>query len=128
MERRIIVAWAAYARFHLSAGPTHKPCAAGAGAVVPKTGRVESGLERELSARHDIGPAERAALRAQARAVDRADGGEDTDAVTRANAVYLDLREAAGLSAAGAKPADDFERLMAEAMRPTPGTRDTAND
>lgn len=128
MDGRIIVAWAADARFHLSAGPTHERCVAGAGAVVPKTGRVEAGLERELFARRDIGPAERAALRAQARAVDKAEGGEDTGAVSRANAVYLDLREAAGLSAAGTKPADDFERLMAEAMRPTPGNRDTANE
>ena len=91
-------------------------------------GRVEGGLDRELVTRHDIGPAERAALRAQARAVDRSEAAEDTDAVTRANGVYLEMREAAGLSAAGTKPADDFERLLAEAMRPTPGYRDATND
>ena len=93
-----------------------------------RTGRVENGLERELATRHDIGPAERAALRAQARAVDTAEGMVDEpDAVSRASAVYLDLRTAAGLSAAGAKPADDFERLLAEAMRPTPGNSNAAN-
>ena len=91
-------------------------------------GRVESGLERELVTRHDLGPAERAALRSQARAVDTAEGAADSDAVTRANVAYLALREAAGLSAAGAKPADDFERLMADAMRPTPGDSHTAHD
>ena len=92
-----------------------------------ETGRVENGLDKELQVRGDIGPAERAALRAQARAVDRAEGGRDTDSVSRANAVYLEMREAAGLSAAGAKPADDFEKLLAEAMRPTPGTRDATD-
>jgi hypothetical protein len=94
----------------------------------PKLGRVENGLDRELVTRHDLGPAERAALRSQARAIDRAELAEDTDAVTRANLAYLALREAAGLSAAGAKPADDFERLMADAMRPTPGDSDTAHN
>ena len=89
-----------------------------------RVGRVEGGLDRELVTRHDIGPAERAALRAQAHAVDLGEAAEDVDGLTRANAVYLDLREAAGLSAAGAKPADDFEQLMAAAMRPTPGIRD----
>jgi hypothetical protein len=91
-------------------------------------GRVEAGLERELVTRHDIGHAERAALRAQARAIDRAEAEHEADTVTRANGVYLAMREAAGLSAAGAKPADDFERLLAAAMRPTPGTSDTAHD
>jgi hypothetical protein len=92
-----------------------------------RIGRVEGGLNRELTTRHDIGPAERAALRAQARAVDTAEGAGDPELVTRSNAVYLDLRTAAGLSAAGDKPADDFERLLANAMRPTPGTGDTAH-
>jgi hypothetical protein len=92
-----------------------------------RVGRVETGLERELATRHDIGPAERAALRAQARAVDTAEAEISPDAVSRASAVYLDLRTAAGLSAAGAKPADDFERLLAEAMRPTPGNSNAEN-
>ena len=82
-------------------------------------------MDRELVTRHDIGASERAALRAQARAVDRGEQLADSDAVTRANAVFLELREAAGLSAAGAKPSDDFERLLADALRPTPGRRNT---
>jgi hypothetical protein len=92
-----------------------------------KRARVEAGLERELVTRQDIGQAERAALRAQARAIDVAEAAADSDAVTRANAAYLPMREAAGLSASGAKPADDFERLLAAAVRPTPGTRDTSH-
>lgn len=93
-----------------------------------RRGRVEAGLETELVTRHDLGSAERAALRAQARAVDTAERNGDTDAVTRANACYLELREAAGLSASGARPADDFEKLMAAALRPTPGDSDTAHN
>jgi hypothetical protein len=96
-------------------------------AKTPRVGRVEAGLERELPTRHDIGAAERSALRAQAAAVDMATAFGDPEAVSRANAVYLDLRTAAGLSAAGAKPTDDFESLMARAMRPTPGDSDTAD-
>jgi hypothetical protein len=93
----------------------------------PRIGRVETGLAKELATRHDIGPAERVALRAQARAVDTAEGQADAYAVTSASAVYLTLREAAGLSASGAKPADDFEQLLARALRPTPGDSDTAH-
>src|SRR5215831_2176501 len=89
-----------------------------------RVGRVEAALNRELADRHDIGHAERAALRAQAAAVDLGESRHDPDAVTRANVAFLSLREAAGLSASGAKPVDDFERLLASAMRPTPGTRD----
>jgi hypothetical protein len=92
-----------------------------------KIGRVESGLNRELSDRQDIGPAERGALRAQARAVDTAEHAAEPEAVSRCNSVYLDLRTAAGLSAAGTKPSDDFEQLLARAMRPTAGDSDTAD-
>jgi hypothetical protein len=92
-----------------------------------KRGRVEAGLDRELATRHDIGPAERGALRAQARAVDMAEAAAEPDSVSKSNAVYLDLRTAAGLSAAGAKPADDFEQLLARAMRPTAGDSDSAD-
>ena len=87
-------------------------------------GRVETALNRELRTRNDIGTAQRAALRAAARAVDRADEQRDSDAVARANAGYLAHMEAAGLSAGGAKPVDDFERLLAEAMRPSSGNLD----
>lgn len=84
-------------------------------------------MDNELRTRQDIGQAERAALRAQARAVDGAERVGDPEATSKASAVYLDLRTAAGLSAQGAKPADDFEHLLARAMRPTPGLSDSAN-
>jgi hypothetical protein len=84
-------------------------------------GRVESGLNQDLRIRPDIGTTERAALRAQARAVDGAEHKADTDAVTRANAVYLQLRQAAGLSAGGTKAVDAWDSLMADVLRATPG-------
>lgn len=99
----------------------------GYGRIVPRRGRVEGGLERELADRRDIGAAERSALRAQARAVDVAERAHDSDAVTRANACYLDLRTAAGLSSAGARPVDVGEQLLAEIMRPGAGSFDTPN-
>jgi hypothetical protein len=92
-----------------------------------KVGRVESGLERDLATRHDIGPSERSALRAQAHGVDMAETAGDSDALSRASAVYLTLREAAGLSAAGSKPVDSIDAFMAELARATPGTRDAAD-
>jgi Spy/CpxP family protein refolding chaperone len=91
-------------------------------------GRVEVGLNSELVTRSDIGKAERAALRAQARAVDRAEYARELDMVTRANAVYLQLRQAAGLSAGGAKTVDAWDSLMADVLRATPGDSKPAND
>jgi len=92
-----------------------------------RVGRVENGLDRELAAgREDIRQAERAALRAQARAVDMAESQKDPDAVSRANAVYLQLREAAALSVAGSKPSDPWADLMAEITRPGAAPSDTA--
>jgi hypothetical protein len=90
-------------------------------------GRAETGLERELLDRRDIGKAERAALRTQARAVDVAERAREPDAVTRANAVYLDLRKAAGLTSGGAQPVDVFEQLLAEISRPSAGSSDVPN-
>ena len=92
-----------------------------------RVGRVENGLDRELATRDDVKAAERAALRAQARAVDMAEKAADPDAVSRANAVYLQLREAAALSVAGSKPADPWADLMAEITRPGAAPSDTAN-
>lgn len=80
-----------------------------------------------LVTRHDVKSAERSALRSQARAIDTAEAKRDSDAVTRANAVYLQLREAAGLSSGGAKPTDAWDSLMAEIIRPTSGTIDAPN-
>ena len=90
-------------------------------------GRVEKGLSTDLRGRPDIPAAERAALRSQARAIDVAEAQRDVDGVTRANAVYLTLRTAAGLSAAGAKQGDAWDSVLAEAMRPTPGVSDAAD-
>jgi hypothetical protein len=92
-----------------------------------RLGRIENGLGRDLATRHDIPAAERAALRAQARAVDVAEAARDSDAVSRANAVYLDLRRAAGLSADGSKPGDAIDVLVAELLRPGPGVSDIPN-
>ena len=92
-----------------------------------RVGRVEVALGHELATRHDIGRAERAALRAQARAVDLGEAARDSDAVSRANAVYLELRTAAGLSCGGARPVDAVDELLAELMRPAAGAGDVPN-
>ena len=92
-----------------------------------RIGRVETGLNADLSTRNDIPKSERAALRAQARAVDVAEGAHDVDQTTRANAVYLQLRSAAGLSSGGAQPVDTFAELLAELSRPSPGGSDLPN-
>jgi hypothetical protein len=90
-----------------------------------RPGRVEAGLDRELSGLPDIGKAERAALRSQARAVDTAEGARDPDAVSRANAVYLDLRRSAGLTGGPVtRSADAFDLWLAEISRPGPGASD----
>jgi hypothetical protein len=92
-----------------------------------RRGRIEAGLDRDLATRHEIPPSERAALRAQARALDVAEERRDVDAVSRASAVYLQLRTAAGLSAAANTP-DEYDRLLADVLRATPGTSDPAHD
>jgi hypothetical protein len=86
--------------------------------------RVEVALDRELKTRADIPGPERAALRAQARAVDVAEGESDPHLVSEANRVYLDLRQAAGLTAGGAASTDTFGELLAELSKPSPGLRD----
>jgi hypothetical protein len=84
-------------------------------------GRVEAGLEVDLLERADIKRGERAALRVQARAVDRAEALGDPDVVTRANDGYLRLRQAAGLTLGGAKPVDAFDELLADLGRASAG-------
>jgi|SRR5580765_3411119 len=90
-------------------------------------GRVESGLERQLRETPNIGPAERAALRAQARAVDVGEHERDPDAVSRASAVYLSLRAAAGMVAGDTRPGDPFDELLRELSQPAAGARDVPN-
>jgi hypothetical protein len=80
-------------------------------------------LDRDLGDRDDLGYAERAALRAQARAVDVAESLADPELVSQANRVYLELRTAAGLTAAGAPATDTFAELLAELNRPSGGVR-----
>jgi hypothetical protein len=92
-----------------------------------KRGRVEVGLEKDLLERRDIGPAQRAALRAQAHAVDLAEAARDPDLLSTAGRVYLDLLAAAGLSAGGAKPVDAFDSLLAELGRAGAGTGNPPN-
>ena len=82
-----------------------------------KRGRVERALEADLLDHREVSPAERAALRAQARAVDVAEARADPDQVSRANVAYLDLRQAAGLTVGGqTKPVDGFDAFMAGLM------------
>jgi hypothetical protein len=90
-----------------------------------RRGRVEAGLDRELAGRPEIGAAERAALRSQARAVDVAELARDPDAVSRGNAVYLDLRRAAGLTGGPiARTVDAFDVWLADITRPGAGASD----
>jgi hypothetical protein len=86
-----------------------------------KRGRAETALEADLMERHDIARTERAALRVQAHAVDLAEVVGDPDLISRANATYLDLRQAAGLTSAGVKPVDAFDQLLAELAQPAAG-------
>lgn len=84
-------------------------------------------MERDLRDRADVGPAERSALRAQARAVDVAEHAHDSDAVSRANGVYLELRQSAGLTGGGPKPVDAFDQLLRQFTEPTAGVSDTSH-
>jgi hypothetical protein len=81
---------------------------------------VEAALDTDLRYRSDIGRAERAALRAQAHAVDLASATGDPELITTANRGYLALREAAALTAGGPEQVDSFAALVAELA--TPGT------
>ena len=91
-----------------------------------KLGRVEAGLDADLLERPDIKKGERAALRAQAHAVDLAEAARDPDLVTRANDGYLRVRISAGLTSGGAKPVDAFDELLAQLA--APGASNAAND
>jgi hypothetical protein len=64
-----------------------------------KIGRCERGLNQDLAKRADIGPAERAALRAHARALDRAEAIGNAHLVNDVCRGYLESRKAAGLVA-----------------------------
>jgi hypothetical protein len=76
-------------------------------------------------ARREVGSAARAALRSQARAIDTAEAMADPELVTKANAVYLEMRHAEGLRPLDASPTDPFADLMARLSRATSGSSDT---
>jgi hypothetical protein len=90
-----------------------------------RNGRVEAALERSLIERKDIGAAQRAQLRAQARAVDVAEAMADPDLVTTASRAYLEALVAAGLTAGGAKPVDAVDAFLAGLLRAGAGGSDT---
>ena len=71
-------------------------------------------MDKALLEHRNIGPAERAALRAQARAVDVGESHDDPREVSESNRVYLELRTRAGLVVAPAAAADPFEQLLAD--------------
>ena len=91
-----------------------------------RKGRVEAAREHEHADRHDIRPAERAALRAQAFAVDLGELARDGEGLSTANAGYLRLRQAAGLTSGGAKPVDAFDELLRELTKPGAGASDAS--
>jgi hypothetical protein len=88
-----------------------------------RKGRVEIGLDRNLSDRPDIAPASRAALRALAHAVDLAEADRSAGLIAEAGRVYLDALDRNGL-AAGDRPVDAFEQLLADLGRAGAGTGD----
>jgi hypothetical protein len=88
-----------------------------------RKGRVETGLDRNLSDRPDIGPASRAALRALAHAVDLAESDRSAELIAEAGRVYLDALDRNGL-AAGDRPVDAFEQLLADLGRAGAGGGD----
>jgi hypothetical protein len=89
-----------------------------------RKGRVERALDRNLAVIHELTAAQRAALRAQAHAVDIAEASRDSDAVSRANAVYLPALQAAGLSSNAASSGDIWDQLLADITRPSTSRRD----
>jgi hypothetical protein len=87
-------------------------------------GRVERSLNEQLRERPDVGPAARAGLRAQARAVDVAEALADPHSVTEATNGYLAWCDANGLTAGPAPPSDAFADFLAELSRPAAGVHD----
>jgi hypothetical protein len=99
-----------------------------AGSDRVRPGRVERALDREL--RTDGGTTfegERAALRALARAIDRAERDGDVIGVTRACRVYFESRRAVGLAAGETRgrgrpsAAVDWDRWLTEQSAPAMG-------
>jgi len=83
-------------------------------------------LDHELAEHPEVRQAARAALRAQAHAVDIAEHLSDPVAISTASGVYLDLRHREGLRPPEVRDSDPFERLMADLGRPTTSPSDAA--
>lgn len=100
----------------------------GSGRTRRRLGRVETAIDQELRTipRAQIGAAARAALRAQAHAVDLAEASGDAGMLSTASHVYLELRHAEGLRPVDVQPADSFAALLAEISRPGAGASDPA--
>ena len=81
-----------------------------------RLGRVEAALERELSERPEIGPAERSALRVVAHGLDLAEAAGALDQLNDLSKTYLSARLAASLSVrTHAQPVNDpFQQLADE--------------
>jgi hypothetical protein len=71
-------------------------------------------LDHDLGEHPEVRQAARAALRAQAHAVDIAEALADPLAISTASSVYLDLRHREGLRPAEVREADAFEQLLAQ--------------
>jgi hypothetical protein len=90
-----------------------------------RRGRVQAALDRDLAVRQGICAPERAALRVQAHAVDLAEHTGNVRLISTANAVYLQLRRAAGLTGTGSGgPEDEFAAIVSRLS--VPGMGDSA--
>ena len=76
-------------------------------------------LDHELVEHPEIRQAARAAMRAQAHAVDIAEQLADPDLISNASHVYLQLRHAEGLKPPEIRQDDPFDQLLADLGRPT---------
>jgi hypothetical protein len=83
-------------------------------------------LDHELVEHPEIRQAARAAMRAQAHAVDIAEQLADPDLISTASHVYLDVRHREGLRPPEVRDADPFERLMADLGRAGAPAGDTS--
>jgi P27 family predicted phage terminase small subunit len=78
-----------------------------------RVGRGERALNEDLRAHTEVGPSERAALRACARALDQAEADTNLRLVVDVSKVYLEVRRAAGLTAGDEQPAAGSDPFVA---------------
>jgi hypothetical protein len=89
--------------------------------VAIRKGRVEAALDRELRDHPEVTGGERAMLRAQARAVDVAEGLQNPDLVSGATHGYLEVRKAVGITGGPVTANDPFDQLLRELAQPRMG-------